>query len=191
VSALDTFEHLRAQPRIHSSAFIAAGTAVIGDVEIGAHSSIWFNCVLRGDVQRISVGARTNIQDGTIVHCTTGGRPTVIGDAVSVGHAAILHSCTIEDTGFVGFGARVLDDAVIRRGGMLAAGGVLTPGKVVGPGELWAGNPAKLLRIMDGSELTALGAIAERYVALALAYQNGGTENVRYKEKELGTSHSR
>jgi gamma-carbonic anhydrase len=182
VSGLDAFEHLRVQPRIHSSAFVAAGTAVIGDVEIGARSSIWFNCVLRGDVQRISVGARTNIQDGSIVHCTTGGRPTVIGDAVSVGHGAILHSCTIEDTGFVGFGARVLDGTVIRSGGMLAAGAVLTPGKVVGAGELWAGNPAKLLRIMESNELNALGAVAERYMALALAYQNGVGNNIRYME---------
>jgi carbonic anhydrase/acetyltransferase-like protein (isoleucine patch superfamily) len=183
VSLHDTFEHLLVQPRIHPSAFIAAGTAVIADVEIGARSSIWFNCVLRGDVQRISVGAGTNIQDGTIVHCTTRGRPTVIGDGVSVGHGAILHSCTIEDTGFVGFGARVLDGAVVRRGGMLAAGAVLTPGKVVGAGELWAGNPAKLLRTMQNDEMAALGAIAERYAALALAYQNGGTENIRFKEK--------
>ncbi|CAB3793886.1 gamma carbonic anhydrase family protein [Pararobbsia alpina] len=183
MSASDTFEHLRMQPRIDSSAFIAAGTAIIADVEIGARSSIWFNCVLRGDVQRISVGAGTNIQDGSVVHCSTGGRPTLIGDAVSVGHGAILHSCTIEDTGFVGFGARVLDGAIIRRGGMLAAGAVLTPGKVVGTGELWAGNPAKLLRTMESKELSALSAVAERYMALALAYQNGGAENIRYKEK--------
>lgn len=174
MSSLDAFHHLRMRPRIHSSAFIATGTAVIGDVQVGEHSSVWFNCVLRGDVQRIFVGARSNIQDSTIVHCTTGGRPTVIGDNVSVGHGAILHSCTIEDTGFVGFGARVLDGALIRRGGMLAAGAVLTPGKIVDANELWAGNPAKLLRIMSNNEVSALGAIAERYVTLALAYQSGG-----------------
>lgn len=183
MNVLESFAHLRVRPCVHSSAFLAAGAVVIGDVEVGAHSSIWFNCVLRGDVQRISVGTGTNIQDGSIVHCSTNGRPTIIGDAVSVGHGAILHSCTIEDTGFVGFGARVLDGAVIRRGGMLAAGAVLTPGKVVGTGELWAGNPAKLLRVMDSNEVSALGAIAERYTALALAYQNGGTENIIYREK--------
>ncbi len=183
MSAPDTFEHLLLAPRIHASAFIAAGCAIIGDVEIGARSSIWFNCVLRGDVQRIFVGAGTNIQDGSVVHCSTGGRSTVIGDAVSVGHGAILHSCTIEDTGFVGFGARVLDGATIRRGGMLAAGGVLTPNKIIGVGELWAGTPAKLLRKMESNEQSALSAVAERYMALALAYQNGGAENIRYKEK--------
>src|ERR1700684_464270 len=176
---LESFAHLRMRPRIHSSVFVAAGAAVIGDVEGGARSSIWFNCVLRGDVQRISVGTGTNIQDGSIVHCSTNGRPTVIGDAVSVGHGAILHSCTLEEPGFVGFGARVLDGAVIRRGGMLAAGAVLTPGKVVGAGELWAGNPAKLLRPLESKELTSLSAVAERYMALALAYQNGGAENIR------------
>jgi carbonic anhydrase/acetyltransferase-like protein (isoleucine patch superfamily) len=183
VNVAETFEHLLVAPHIHASAFIATGTAIIGNVEIGERSSIWFNCVLRGDVQRISVGSGTNIQDGSIVHCTTDGRPTVIGDRVSVGHGAILHSCTIEDTGFVGFGARVLDGAVIRRGGMLAAGAVLTPGQVVGTGELWAGNPAKLLRPLESTELTSLSAVAERYMALALAYQNGGAENIRYKEK--------
>jgi gamma-carbonic anhydrase len=171
------------RPTIAPDAFVAPNATIIGNSTIGAGSSIWFNCVLRGDVQRISVGTGTNIQDGSIVHCSTNGRPTVIGDAVSVGHGAILHSCTIEDTGFVGFGARVLDGAVIRRGGMLAAGAVLTPGKVVGAGELWAGNPAKLLRVMDSNEVNAFGAIAERYAALALAYQNGGTENIIYKEK--------
>jgi gamma-carbonic anhydrase len=182
VNVLESFANLRVRPRVHSSAFVAAGAAVIGDVEIGARSSIWFNCVLRGDVQRISVGTGTNIQDGSVVHCSTNGRPTVIGDAVSVGHGAILHSCTIEDTGFVSFGARVLDGAVIRSGGMLAAGAVLTPGKVIGAGELWVGNPAKLFRVMDSNEVSALGAIAERYAALALAYQNGGNENVIYQE---------
>ncbi|SDI50454.1 Carbonic anhydrase or acetyltransferase, isoleucine patch superfamily [Paraburkholderia steynii] len=165
-------DYAAVSPRVHSSAFVGIGSVVIGDVTIGERASIWFNCVLRGDVQRIKIGQRTNIQDGTVVHCTTGGRPTLIGDDVSVGHGAILHSCTIEDTGFVGFGARVLDGATIQRGGMLAAGAVLTPGKTIGSGELWAGNPARLLRILDGIEADALAAVADRYVALALRYLN-------------------
>jgi len=141
MNGIDTPEFVRARPRIDDSAFVAAGTAIIGDVTVGEGSSVWFNCVLRGDVQRIVVGQRSNIQDGTVVHCSTGGRPTVIGNEVSIGHGAILHSCTIEDTGFVGFGARVLDGATIRPGGMLAAGAVLTPGKVVGSAELWGAAP--------------------------------------------------
>jgi gamma-carbonic anhydrase len=176
----DTLQYLRTRPQIDASAFVAPGTSIIGDVTIGASSSIWFNCVLRGDVQRIVVGQRSNIQDGTVVHCTTAGRPTLIGDDVSVGHGAILHSCTIEDTGFVGFGARVLDGATIRPGGMLAAGAVLTPGKVVGTGELWAGNPAKLLRTLDSSETAAFKAIAARYASLALGYLSGEAQIIKY-----------
>jgi carbonic anhydrase/acetyltransferase-like protein (isoleucine patch superfamily) len=97
-------------PSVHRTVFVAHGTSIIGDVQIGEHASIWFNCVLRGDVQRIVIGARTNIQDGSILHGTTNGSPTLIGSQVTVGHGAILHACTIEDLAFVGFGARVLDN---------------------------------------------------------------------------------
>ncbi|RKE38380.1 hypothetical protein B0G76_4699 [Paraburkholderia sp. BL23I1N1] len=119
-------------PKVDPSVYIAHGTTLVGDVSIGGQSSVWFNCVLRGDVREIVIGMRTNIQDGTVIHGTTNGLPVIIGDDVTVGHGAILHACTIEDTGFVGFGARVLDGAVVRSGGMLAAGAVLTPRKVVG-----------------------------------------------------------
>jgi gamma-carbonic anhydrase len=157
-------------PAIHRSVFVAHGTSIIGDVRIGEQASIWFNCVLRGDVQRIVIGARTNIQDGSILHGTTNGAPTLLGSDVTVGHGAILHACTIEDRGFVGFGARVLDGAVVRSDGMLAAGAVLTPGKVVNSGELWAGNPARLLRTLTDKEREAIRASAQRYVALANRY---------------------
>jgi gamma-carbonic anhydrase len=157
-------------PSVHKSAFIAHGVSLIGDVQIGESASIWFNCVLRGDVQRIVVGARSNIQDGCILHGTTNGSPTLVGSDVTVGHGAILHACTIEDRGFVGFGARVLDGAIVRSGGMLAAGAVLTPGKVVATGELWAGNPAKLLRSLSEKESEAIQRSADRYVALSRRY---------------------
>jgi gamma-carbonic anhydrase len=157
-------------PSVHKSAFVAHGVSIIGDVQIGEGASIWFNCVLRGDVQRIVVGARTNIQDGCILHGTTNGAPTLVGSDVTVGHGAILHACTIEDGGFVGFGARVLDGAIVRSGGMLAAGAVLTPGKVVGSGELWAGNPARLLRSLSDKEREAIPLSADRYVNLARRY---------------------
>jgi gamma-carbonic anhydrase len=121
-------------------------------------------------VQRIVVGARTNIQDGSILHGTTNGSPTLVGSQVTVGHGVILHACTIEDLAFVGFGARVLDNAIVRSGGMLAAGAVLTPGKVVGSGELWAGNPAKLLRPLTEQERAGMATSADRYVALAERY---------------------
>jgi carbonic anhydrase/acetyltransferase-like protein (isoleucine patch superfamily) len=157
-------------PSVHRTVFVAHGTSIIGDVQIGERASIWFNCVLRGDVQRIVIGARTNIQDGSILHGSTNGSPTLIGSQVTVGHGAILHACTIEDLAFVGFGARVLDNAVVRTGGMLAAGAVLTPGKVVGSGELWAGSPAKLLRPLTEQERAGMVTSADRYVALAQRY---------------------
>lgn len=158
-------------PSIDPSAFVARGTQIIGDVTIGEQSSIWFNCVLRGDVQKISVGRRTNIQDGSIVHGTTNGLPTIIGNDVTVGHGAILHACTLEDGAFVGFGARVLDGAVVQSGGMLAAGAVLSPRKIVGAGELWAGNPARLLRTLTDEERASLSLTASRYVALSERYR--------------------
>jgi carbonic anhydrase/acetyltransferase-like protein (isoleucine patch superfamily) len=159
-------------PSLHETVFVARGASVIGDVSIAERASVWFNCVLRGDVQRIVIGARTNIQDGSILHGTTSGLPTLIGSDVTVGHGAILHACTIEDRGFVGFGARVLDGAVICSGGMLAAGSILTPGKVVAPGELWAGSPARLLRTMSAWDTAGIVVSAERYVALAERYRS-------------------
>ncbi len=116
---------------------------MIGDVELGAGVGIWFHCVLRGDTNLIRIGARTNIQDGTILHVNAGKLPCLIGDDVTVGHAAIVHACTLEDRAFVGMGATVLDGAVIEDGGMLAAGALLTPGKRIGRNELWAGSPAR------------------------------------------------
>jgi gamma-carbonic anhydrase len=157
-------------PSIHKSVFVARGVSIIGDVQIGEKASIWFNSVLRGDVQRIVVGAKTNIQDGSILHGTTNGSPTLVGSQVTVGHGAILHACTVEDRAFIGFGARVLDNAIVRTGGMLAAGAVLTPGKVVGSGELWAGNPARFLRALSAEETASFIVAADRYVALGERY---------------------
>jgi carbonic anhydrase/acetyltransferase-like protein (isoleucine patch superfamily) len=159
-------------PSVDPSAFVASGTRLIGEVEVGAQSSIWFNCVLRADVQKIVIGCRTNIQDGSIIHGTTNGLPVMVGDDVTVGHGAILHACTIESGGFVGFGARVLDGAVVKSGGMLAAGALLSPGKVVGTGELWAGYPARLVRPLSDQERTDMAATTTRYVELAGRYKN-------------------
>lgn len=164
--------HVRATPQIDDSAFIAANAIVIGNVSIAADASIWFGCVIRGDVQRISIGARSNIQDGTIIHVTTNGQPTNIGEDVTVGHAAVLHACTLESGSFVGIGACVLDRAVVMGGGMLAAGAVLTPGKIVPSGELWGGNPARLLREVSMSEREGMVLNAQRYVALAKHYRS-------------------
>ena len=160
-------------PRIDLTVFIAPSAAVIGDVEIGPHSSVWFHCVLRGDTNFIRVGARTNIQDGTILHVNRGSFPTIIGDDVTIGHAAIVHACTLKNRAFVGMGATVLDGAVIEEGGMLAAGALLTPGKVIGPNEMWQGSPARLTRGMSAEERAKFDQIAVHYVELAARFRAG------------------
>lgn len=160
-------------PRIDPDAWIAPNAAVIGDVTIGPKSGVWFACVVRGDTNYIRIGARTNIQDGTIVHVNHGNYPAIIGDDVTVGHGCIIHACTLKDGAFVGMGSTVLDGAVIEEGGMLAAGGLLTNNKVIGPLELWAGSPAKLWRKMTTEERKGFDMNAEHYVELAGRYKIG------------------
>ena len=159
-------------PRVHPSAFIAPNAAVIGDVEIGPESGIWFGCVVRGDTNRIRIGARSNIQDGTVIH-VDGDFPTTIGDDVTVGHAAIVHGCTLKDRAFVGMGSVVLDGAVIEEEGVLGAYGLLTTNKVIGRRELWTGSPAKLRRAMDPAERAAFDENAVIYRGLAARYRAG------------------
>lgn len=162
-------------PRIHQEAFIAETAAVIGDVEIGAGSSIWYGCVLRGDINKIRIGRNTNIQDGTVVHVNhdrdgDGGMPTLIGDNVVIGHMALIHACTLEDGAFVGMGAIVMDQAVVEAGAMVAAGALVTPRKVVKAGQLWAGKPARFLRDLKEAEQAEGPYIASHYAKLAKAY---------------------
>jgi carbonic anhydrase/acetyltransferase-like protein (isoleucine patch superfamily) len=164
------------RPAIAANAFVAPTAVVIGDVTIGAQSGIWFHCVVRGDTNFIRIGERTNIQDGTIIHVNAGSFPTIIGDDVTVGHAAIVHACTLEDRAFVGMGATVLDGAVIEQGGMLGAGGLLTPGKRIGRNELWTGSPARLKRVMDAEERAMFDRTAAHYVDLAARYLVGLTK---------------
>ena len=160
-------------PVIDPSAWVAPTAVVIGDVQIGAWSSVWFAAVVRGDDQPVRIGARTNLQDGSIVHITADGGPTTIGDDVTVGHGAIIHACVLHDWAFVGMGATVLDGCVIERGGMLAAGALLTPRKRIGPHELWAGSPARLLRVMGPAEQAVFARNAPHYVALAARFKAG------------------
>lgn len=158
-------------PQIHSSAFIAPSASIIGDVKIGEDSNIWYNCALRGDVNDIKIGKRSNIQDGTVIHVTTNFQGTNVGDDVTVGHLAILHACTIEDFGFVGMQACVMDGAVVESHGMLAAGALLTPNKRVPSGELWAGSPAKYMRDLTDKERAYLKWSAPHYVELGRAHK--------------------
>ena len=157
-------------PKVDPKAFIASTAVLVGDVTVGAGSSVWFHCVVRGDTNHIRIGERTNIQDGTIIHVNAGNYPTLIGDDVTVGHAAIIHACTLKNNAFVGMGATVLDGAVIEQGGMLGAASLLTPGKRIGPNELWTGSPARLNRVMTVEERTRFDQNAIHYAELAARY---------------------
>ncbi len=141
-------------PRIHSSAFVAPGCRLIGDVEIGADASIWYNCVIRADVNRIVIGAGSNVQDGTVIHCDSDkggltGCPTIIQDGALIGHMAMLHGCHIGANALVGLGSIVMDGCVLEENSMLAAGAMLTPGKRIESMQMWGGRPARFMRELD------------------------------------------
>lgn len=164
-------------PRLGQRVYVDPAATVIGDVELGDDVSVWPGCVIRGDVNHIRIGARTNVQDGTIVHVThdgpftrPGGFPTVVGSDCTIGHAVVLHACTIEDFVLIGMHATVLDGAVVKRHGFLAAGAVLSPGKVIGEGELWVGNPARMARPLSEREIEQLHYSAAHYVRLKDEY---------------------
>ena len=157
-------------PKIHESAFIAPGAVICGDVEIHAEASVWYGCVLRGDENKIIVGAGANVQDGTVIHVDhpdVNGVPTIIGEKALIGHKAMLHGATIHDGGFVGMGATMLDRSVVESGAMLAAGAFLTNGKTVPTNELWAGTPAKKFRDLREGESMAATVGSTHYIVEA------------------------
>ena len=158
-------------PQIHPAAWLAPNCTIIGDTHIGAHSTVWFGAVLRGDVNHIRIGEYTNVQDNAVIHVTTGGLPTILGHRVTIGHAAILHACTVEDEALVGMGATVLDGVVIQSRAMVAAGSLVSPGKVVESGWLWAGVPAKPVRKLTDKELEYLAWSATHYANLSTNYR--------------------
>ncbi|MEJ7926158.1 gamma carbonic anhydrase family protein [Sphingobium sp. AN641] len=165
-------------PVIHPSAFIAPGCRIIGDVEIGPDVSIWYNCVIRADVNHIRIGARTNIQDGSIVHCDSPGEgspiegwPTIIGEDVLIGHMAMIHGCVLRDRAFVGMGAIVLSGCIVESDGMLAAGALLSPGKTVPHRQLWAGRPARYMRDLPDAALADMREGVDHYVQNGKAHK--------------------
>ncbi|MFC3653040.1 gamma carbonic anhydrase family protein [Dyella humi] len=166
-------------PTLGARAYVDPAATVIGDVVLGDDVSIWPGAVLRGDVNYIRVGARSNIQDGTIVHVThdgpysPGGFPTLIGEGVTIGHAAVIHACTIEDYCLIGMHATVLDGAVVKKYGFVGAGSVVPPGKVVGERELWLGNPAQRVRLLTDKQIEQLHYSADHYVRLKDTYLAG------------------
>lgn len=160
------YDYEQATPKIAGSAFVAPGAMILGDVEIAEETGIWYGCILRGDVNEIRIGPRTNIQDGTVVHVATHGQGAYIGADVSIGHMALIHACTIRDGAFIGMKACVMDGALVEEGAMVAAGALVTPGKVVGAGEVWAGSPAKKFRDVSADDRRLMDWTGPHYVRL-------------------------
>jgi carbonic anhydrase/acetyltransferase-like protein (isoleucine patch superfamily) len=163
-------------PRLGANVYVDPAAVLIGDVELGDDASLWPCTVARGDVNHIRIGARTNVQDGAVLHVThdgpytPGGFPLLIGADVTIGHGAILHACTIEDACLIGMHATVLDGVRVRKHSMVGAGAVVTPGKIVGEGELWLGNPARCVRKLDERQIEQLYYSAQHYVRLKNEY---------------------
>src|SRR3989441_7122115 len=157
-------------PRVHPSAFIDDSAQVIGDVEIGEESSVWMAAVIRGDVHRIRIGRRSNVQDGTVVHVMNQTHPTTIGDAVTIGHAAVLHGCTIDDRCLIGMGAILLNGAHIGSGSIVAAGSLVVEEMKVPPRSLVMGSPGKVKRRLTDAEVADIQAYSDRYVEYRLDY---------------------
>jgi carbonic anhydrase/acetyltransferase-like protein (isoleucine patch superfamily) len=157
-------------PRIHPTAFVDDSAQVIGDVEIGESSGVWMNAVLRGDVHWIRMGARSNVQDGTIVHVMTGTHPATIGDEVTIGHGAIVHGCSLGDRILVGMGAILLNGVVVGDDSIVAAGTLLPEGMEVPARSLVMGSPGRVRRTLDDAEVASIREFAGRYVAYRLEY---------------------
>jgi carbonic anhydrase/acetyltransferase-like protein (isoleucine patch superfamily) len=175
--------HLRSfkgiTPILGARTYVDPAATVIGDVVVGDDVSIWPGAILRGDVNHIRIGARSNVQDGAVVHVThdgpysPGGFPTIVGEGVTIGHAAVIHACTIEDYCLIGMHATVLDGAVVKKYGFVGAGSVVPPGKVVGERELWLGNPAQRVRVLNDKQIEQLHYSADHYVRLKDVYLAG------------------
>jgi carbonic anhydrase/acetyltransferase-like protein (isoleucine patch superfamily) len=157
-------------PEIDPSVYVADNATIIGDVHIGARSSIWFGAVLRGDVYHIRVGSETSIQDNTVIHVTHDRFATTVGNKVTVGHSVVLHGCAIGDLCIIGMGAIVLDQVEVGERCIVGAGALLTPGTKVPPGHLVVGAPARIKRALSAAELEWLAASAAHYVELGKAY---------------------
>lgn len=177
---MDLRPYLGKLPELGQRVYVDPAATVIGDAVLGDDVSIWPGTVVRGDVNFIRIGARTNIQDGTVVHVShdgphakLGGFATVIGEDVTIGHKAIVHACRIEDAALIGMGAIVLDGAVVKKHGFVGAGALIAPGKVVGEGEMWLGNPGRFARRLSEAEIEALYYSAQHYVRMKDRYLAG------------------
>lgn len=162
--------YLEQYPKVDGSVFCAGSADIIGDVEIAAQSSVWFGVVIRGDVNRIRIGSRTSVQDGSVIHVTNGTHPTLIGDDVTIGHNVTLHGCTIGHRCLIGMGAIVLDGAIIEDDAKVAAGALVTPGTIVKTRTLYVGSPARYRRDLSDVEVMQLLQAAQSYVGYAENY---------------------
>lgn len=160
---LKLFPYKNTFPKIGENVFLASGVKIIGDVEIGNDSSVWYNTVIRGDVHYIKIGSVTNIQDCSMLHVTNGKFPLNIGNNITIGHAVKLHGCTLKDLCLIGIGSIILDGAVVESNSMVAAGAVVKPGYIVPTGKLVAGIPAKVVRALTENEIKEISESAERY----------------------------
>ena len=164
------------QPKIDESAFVAETAVIIGDVEMGPESSLWYNCVVRGDVNLIKIGARSNVQDLSMLHVThrknadDPGAPLIIGDDVTIGHSVTLHGCTLENGCFIGMQAMVMDKAVVGEGALVGARALVTEGTIIPPHTLWVGAPAKYKRDLTPDEIAWLQRSAGNYVRYSRQY---------------------
>lgn len=161
-------------PVLEEGVFVAEGAQVIGDVVVGKGSSIWFNTVVRGDVHYIRIGCRTNIQDNSVIHVTTGKHPTVVGDEVTVGHRVLLHGCRVQDRALIGMGSVVLDGVVIGEESFIGAGSLVTPGTEIPPRVLALGSPCKVKRELTPEEIRQLKESADSYFDLSRKYLAAG-----------------
>ena len=162
-------------PRVHATAFIADSAEVIGDVELAEDTSVWFGSIVRADVNVIRIGRGTNIQDGTIMHVNRRGQPTILGDFVTVGHAARLHGCRIADHCLIGISAVVLDGAEVGEESLVAAGSLVAPGTKIPPRSFVIGSPAKVRRSVDEADLDLIRRSARNYIELKNEYRTSGT----------------
>jgi len=160
-------------PQIHSSVFIADGAKIIGDVEIGEMSSVWFNAVIRGDVNYIRIGDRTNIQDGSVLHVTRRTHPLIVGDDITIGHNVTLHACEVKDRCLIGMGAIVMDGTEVGEDSIIGAGALVTGGTIIPPRSMVLGSPAKVRRSLTDEEVLRIKRSAENYVEDINNYNNG------------------
>lgn len=170
--------HLAKNPDIHQTAWVAPGAVVLGDVTLGARSSIWFGCILRADIQRITIGEGTNIQDGTVIHLASD-LGTIVGDFTTVGHRALLHACEVGDEVLVGMGAIVMDGAKIGARSIIAAGSLVPKGREIPPGSLVMGSPAKVVRPLDADERASIRGWAEKYIRVTAEHRDHQERGLR------------